>query len=107
MPMTASQTDAEVASSVADLPYDVRLELEKGPMDEPRCRVCSVLTPLEDHRLARCGDERELWDRAGRAAVALLDYHAPCARDSRTEQRRSGPEQYRRCLQIYDAARAL
>jgi hypothetical protein len=64
------------------LPEEVRRELAKGPLPEPKCRVCDVLRPKRDE-----------------ASAALLSWKCTPLHTPEGDR-----EAYARCLAIYRAA---
>lgn len=83
-----------IALRVAALPEREIKILAKGPVDEPRCRLC-MLTRLE-------ADTRQRMTAAAEAATQLLDYHA----HRKGTEFEEGEEAtiYARCLAVYRAA---
>lgn len=89
------QSDADARALVNVLSDDLIEGLAFGPMPEPRCGVCMVLN-------------RNKLLETQTTVAALLDYHDTSYRDgSEPVWRRGGAEAYRRCLVIYNEARAI
>lgn len=88
------QSDEEAQALVAALRPELTERLAFGPMPEPHCTVCQAI------------NRPELMENA--VVHALLDYHdAPYRQGPRRPWKLNGPDVYRRCMVIYDAARAL